>query len=56
MHTSLDVSALDIPFEYWVVHVTFGPFIAYLDSLQGYSTGELPALRLIVLAVFGADD
>ena len=26
MCTSLDVLPLDIPFEYWIEHVTFGPF------------------------------
>ena len=29
-------------------------FISCLDSLLGYSTGELQALQLIVLVVFGA--
>ena len=30
--------------------------VSRLDSLLGYSTGELQALQLIVLAVFGAMD
>ena len=45
---------LDIPFEHWIEHVAFGLVMSYLDSLLGYSTSELQALKLIVLAVFGA--
>ena len=30
--------------------------VSCLDSLLGYSTGELQALQLIVLAAFGAMD
>ena len=47
---------LDIPYEYWIEHVTFGSFISCLDSLLGYSTGEFQALQLITLVAFGAVD
>ena len=32
------------------------PFMSFLHSLLGYSTGEFQALQLIVLAAFGAVD
>ena len=44
----------DILFEYGIEHVTFG--LSCLHSLLEYSTGELQALQLIVLTVFGAVD
>ena len=44
---------LDIPSEYRPEHVTF---VSYLNSHLGYSAGEFQALKLIVLAVFGAVD
>ena len=47
---------LDILFEYWMEHVTFGIFVSCLDSLLAYSTGELQALQLIVLVVCVAVD
>ena len=40
---------LDIPFEYWVEHVTVGLFVSCLDSLLGYSIWEFQALQLIVV-------
>ena len=36
-----------------IEHVTF---MSFLNALLGYSTGELQALQLIVLAVFGVVD
>ena len=48
--------ALEIPFEYWIEHVTLYSFMSSLDSLLGYSTGEFQALQLIALVVFGAVD
>ena len=31
--TSLDVSTLDIPFDYWIEHVTFGlPYVMFRFS------------------------
>ena len=47
---------LDILFEYWIDHITFGLFIPGLDSPLGYSTGVFRALQLIVLARFDAVD
>ena len=57
MHTSLDVSAPDnIPFEYWIEHVTSDSFMSGLDSLLGCSKVEFQAFQLIGLVVFGAMD
>ena len=36
--------------------VPSGPFMTHLDTQLGYSTGEFPALQLIVLVVFGVVD
>ena len=47
---------LDIPFEY-SIGLNILPsdsFMSSLDYLQGYSTGEIQAFQLIVLAVFAA--
>ena len=43
---------LDILFEYWIEHVTFGLLLSSLAYLLGYSTGKSQVLQLIVLAVF----
>ena len=40
-------------FEYWIEHITFKLLDVILVNLLGYSTGELQALQLVVLAVFG---
>ena len=47
----------------WTFSVNMGlnmfpldPFMSFLHSLLGYSTGEFQALQLIVLAAFGAVD
>ena len=45
----------DLLFDYWIEHVTFR-LVSCLDSLLEYSTGELQALQLIALMVFGAMD
>ena len=44
---------LDIPFEYWIEHVTF---MSCLEPILAYSTWDFQALQLIVLVVFGAMD
>ena len=36
--------------------VPMGPFISHLDAQLGYSTGEIQALQLIVLAAYGFVD
>ena len=51
MHNSLDVSALDIPFEYWIEQITFWLLcVMFRFSISG----EFQALQLIVLVVLGA--
>ena len=49
---------LDIPFEYsiWLNMLPLDSFMSSLVYLQGYSTGEIRALQLIVLVVFAAMD
>ena len=47
---------LDSLLQYRIEHATLRLHYVYLYSLLGYSTGELQALQLIVLAVFGAVD
>ena len=54
MHTPWMFPPLDIPFDYLIEHITFGPFMSFLDYLLGLSTGRFHALQLIFLAVFGA--
>ena len=47
---------LDILFEYWIEHVSFGLLYVMFTFLLEYSTGEFQALQLIVLVAFGAVD
>ena len=54
MRTPWVFPPLDIPFEHWIEHISFGPFMSCLDSLLGLSTGKFHALELIALAVFDA--
>ena len=46
------IPRLDILLEYWIKHVTLGPFMPCLHSLLGYFTGEFQAWQLIVLVVW----
>ena len=54
MHISLDVSALGFHLNVGLDMLPSEFFMSHLDFLLGYSTGEIQALRLIVLAGFGA--
>ena len=52
----ISLITLDIHFEYWTEHVTFGLLYVMQRFSTRIFTGEFQALQLIVLVMFGAVD